>query len=330
MVNVRPVKKRKKHMYKKLAVIAGLTIAVALSVSAASYYRNQKTVPETPKLAVSASFYPLKFLAEEVGGDKVTVTSVIPNGVEPHDFEPTPQDVIALRNAKVFLYNGNGLEAWAENLQSDLQNAGVTVVAASQAVTALHTDVIEEATSTTAHEPHSEFDPHIWLDPIRARQITELIRDTYVSVDPANADYYRTKSAELTARLNTLHTEYQNTLATCTSRDVVVAHDAFNYLAVRYNLNMHAIAGLSPEAEPSAKRVAELADYIKEQKISTVFFESLVSPRLSETLAKEVGVKTDVLNPLEGLTADDLAAGKNYESIMRDNLSALSRALVCQ
>ncbi len=322
-------------MYKKIAIIAVIMIGLVLGVAAANEYRTQPAEVKTqPKLGVSASFYPLAYLAEQVGGNKVTVTSVIPNGIEPHDFEPTPQDIIALRSAKVFLYNGNGLEAWAENLQSELQTAGVTVVAANQAVTAL--PVVEEKlildteSAEEEHAEHGAFDPHIWLDPIRARQIAELIRDTYILVDPINADYYRAQSAELITRLNVLHTEYQTTLATCQSREVVVAHDAFNYLAKRYNLNMHAIAGLSPDAEPSVKRLAELIALIKEQKISTIFFESLASPRLSEMLAKETGSVTAVLNPLEGLTADDLAAGKNYETIMRDNLQALSTALVCQ
>lgn len=321
-------------MYKKISIIAVIIIGLALGIGMATQYRNaQKQVVLDPKLSISTSFYPLAYLAEQVGGDKVRVSTVIPNGIEPHDFEPTPQDVITLRSAKVFIYNGNGLETWAENLQSELQNAGVSVVVASQAVTTL--PPLEEAIaiSSESEKEHSEqgnFDPHIWLDPIRARQIAELIRDTYISVDAANAEYYRAKTLELTNRLNGLHTEYQTTLANCTTRDLVVSHDAFNYLATRYNLTMYAIAGLSPDAEPSVQKLTALTRLIKEKNISTIFFETMASKRLSETLAKETGVRTDSLNPLEGLTADDLAAGKNYETIMRDNLQAISRALICQ
>ncbi len=326
-------------MYKKVALIVFLVLALALAAAAAVHYRAEPEPVGPAKLNVSASFYPLAYLAEQVGGDKVTVTSVIPNGLEPHDFEPTPQNVIALRSTKAFIYNGNGLDTWAERLRPELEDAGVTVVAASQAVTALST--VEESIIVAGEEPghdeegeehhdHGAFDPHIWLDPIRARQISELIRDTYITLDPVNADYYRTRSAELATRLGVLHDEYEKTLANCSTRNVVVSHDAFNYLAKRYNLTMQAIAGLSPDAEPSIKRLAELTDFVKKEKVSTIFFETLVSKNLANTLAKETGVVTAVLNPIEGLTADDLAANRNYETIMRDNLQALSQALVCQ
>ncbi len=331
-------------MYKKVALIVFLVLALALAAAAAVHYRTEPKPIGPAKLSVSASFYPLAYLAEQVGGDKVTVTSVIPNGLEPHDFEPTPQNVIALRSAKAFIYNGNGLDTWAERLRPELEDAGVTVVAASQAVTALST--LEESIIVGAeesgheeegevhedevHEDHGAFDPHIWLDPIRARQISELIRDTYIALDPVNADYYRTRSAEVATRLGVLHDEYEKKLANCSTRNVVVSHDAFNYLAKRYNLTMQAIAGLSPDAEPSIKRLAELTDFVKKEKVSTIFFETLVSKNLANTLAKETGVVTAVLNPIEGLTADDLAANRNYETIMHDNLQALSQALVCQ
>ncbi len=326
-------------MYKKIALIIFLVLALALAAAAAVQYRIEPEPIGPAKLSVSASFYPLAYLAEQVGGDKVSVTSVIPNGLEPHDFEPTPQNVIALRSTKAFIYNGNGLDTWAERLKPELESAGVVVIAASQAVTALST--VEESIivvgeesgheeESEVHEDHGAFDPHIWLDPIRARQISELIRDTYIALDPVNADYYRTRSAELATRLGGLHDEYEKTLANCSTRNVVVSHDAFNYLAKRYNLTMQAIAGLSPDSEPSIKRLAELTDFVKKEKVSTIFFETLVSKNLADTLAQETGVTTAVLNPIEGLTADDLAANRNYEIIMRNNLQALSQALVCQ
>lgn len=317
-------------------VILVVTVAIAAAVM-----RRAEPVTEAPtKLTVSATFYPLMYLAEQIGGEKVVVTSVVPNGVEPHDFEPTPQNVIALRQAKAFIYNGNGFDEWAERLKPELESAGVVVMSASQAVTVLPSQeeaiIIDSESEAEAHEEvghedeHGTFDPHIWLDPIRARQISELIRDTYISLDPANADYYRAQTADLVNRLNDLHAEYEKTLANCTTRSVVISHDAFNYLAKRYNLNMYAVAGLSPDAEPSIKRLSELTTLIKEQKITTVFFETLVSQNLANTLAKETGAQTATLNPIEGLTADDLAANRTYDTIMRDNLQALSKALLCQ
>lgn len=319
-------------MFKKISLIA--IVIIGLVVAAA--FASQKQTPTLPitqeKLAVVASFYPLAYLAEEVGGDRVTVRTVIPTGTEPHDFEPTPQDIIALRSSRVFVYNGNGLDPWADRLRSELESAGLSVIAASQAVSVLpiHQDAVEITGDKISKEESGAYDPHIWLDPIRARQISELIRDALIVADPTGADYYRAQAMALQNRLSDLHQDYEKTLSACISRSVVVSHDAFNYLASRYKLTLYSIAGLSPDAEPSTKRLTDLTTLIKEQKISTVFFESLASPRLAETLAKETGVKTAVLNPIEGLTADDLVAGKNYESLMRDNLSALSTALVCK
>ena len=322
-------------MFKKISLIAVIIIGLVLAAALAS--RKQETVlPVTQeKLAVVASFYPLAYLAEEVGGERVTVRSVIPMGTEPHDFEPTPQDIIALRSSRVFVYNGNGLDPWADRLRSELESAGLSVVAASQAVSVLPVreeavEIIMDPASTEDHEEQYGYDPHIWLDPIRARQISELIRDALIAADPAGAAYYRAQATTLQNRLSSLHQDYEKTLSACINRSVVVSHDAFNYLASRYKLSLYPIAGLSPDAEPSTKRLADLTTLIKEQKVSTIFFESLASSRLAETLAKETGARTAVLNPIEGLTVDDLAAGKNYESLMRDNLSALSTALVCK
>lgn len=321
-------------MYKKIILIISVVAIVTLAIAAAVRYRTEPVTVAPNTITVSATFYPLVYLAEQIGGEKVVVNSVVPNGVEPHDFEPTPQNVIDLRGVKAFIYNGNGFDAWAERLKPELESAGVVVVAASQAVTAIPFEegLVDEHEGEEHHEEdsHGAYDPHIWLDPIRARQISELIRDTFIALDPVNADYYRGRSAELATRLGVLHAEYEKKLANCSTRNVVVSHDAFNYLGNRYNLNIQAIAGISPDAEPSIKRLAELAELVKEQKITTIFFETLVSQNLANTLAKETGVVTAVLNPLEGLTADDLAANRNYETIMRDNLQAISTALVCQ
>lgn len=299
-------------MYKKIAIIVIIIFGLAAAAAFASRSRVNRPAPSSNKISVTASFYPLAYLAEQVGGDRVQVQSITSNGTEPHDFEPTPQDIITLRSSRVFFYNGNGVDAWADRVQPELTSAGVKVVAASQAVS-----LIQE-------------DPHIWLDPIRARQIAELVRDTLIVVDPSGTDYYRVRFIELSGRLTVLDADYTKNLANCATRDVVVSHDAFNYVAERYRLNLYPIAGLSPEAEPSAKRLSELAQLVREKKIKTIFFESLVPSYLAETLAKETGATTDVLNPIEGLTGNDVAAGKNYETIMRDNLNALSKAMICQ
>ncbi|OGH64684.1 MAG: hypothetical protein A2821_04505 [Candidatus Magasanikbacteria bacterium RIFCSPHIGHO2_01_FULL_41_23] len=318
-------------MYKKITIIIVIILGLALAAVFASRSKVNNFVPKSAKISVTASFYPLAYFAEQVGGDRVSIQSITPNGTEPHDFEPTPQDIITLRSSRVFFYNGNGVDAWADRVQPELIVGGVKVVAVSDAVSLMPTPV-EQMVDDEREDKRifNQFDPHIWLDPIRARQIAELIRDTLIVVDPSGADYYRGQFSDLSGRLTALDTDYTKSLASCATRDVIVSHYAFNYVAERYNLKLYAIAGMSPEAEPSAKHLAELTRLVKEKNITTIFFETLVSPRLAETLAKETGAVTNVLNPIEGLTSEDLSAGKNYETIMRDNLSALTTAMLCQ
>lgn len=263
------------------------------------------------KIVVAASFYPIQHFTQKVVGDVAQVVTVTPMGVEPHDFEPTPQDIIRLRQSKVFFYNGAGVDAWAERAQTELTNVGVTVVALSQAVSL------------------ESNDPHFWLDPVRAAQEVALIRDTLANVDPAHADAYRANAAQYISELEKLNQEYQTSLATCQTRDVVVSHDAFGYPARRYGLTLYSIAGLSPEAEPSPQHLAELTEIVTQKKITTIFFETLATPKLAETLAAETGATTAVLNPIEGLIEADLKTSKNYDILMRENLSALRGALLC-
>lgn len=316
-------------------VIAGIGL-LAVLVAGVVFWNNQNKQPVaiTPvvgeKITVGATFYPLAYLAEQIGGDLVQVINATPVGVEPHDYEPSPRELIKLQQAKVFLINGAGLDPWAEKAAADWKSKGQTVLVMSDTVT-----VLPPAEEHGGHEDedahnHGAFDPHFWLDPVRARQMSGVIRDALIAADPVNSDAYRTNTINLLQRLSDLHTAFEQGLAQCQSRTVVAAHDAYNYLAKRYNLEMHAIAGLSPDAEPSARRLAELTDLVKTEGISTIFFETLTSRQLADTLAREAGVKTAVLNPIEGLTAAEVSAGKNYDILMRENLAQLRLALVCQ
>lgn len=287
-----------------------------LIVSLVFYFgKNRHPVNQTrinEKITVAVSFYPIQYFTQKVVGDVANVIVITPSGVEPHDFEPTPKDIIRLRQSKVFFYNGVGVDAWADRTRDGLIKNGVTVVALNQAVSLENND------------------PHIWLDPIRVAQEVALIRDTLVSIDPTHADAYRANAEKYSEELKKLDQDYRTGLANCQTRDIVVSHDAFHYPAARYHLNLNAIARFSPDAEPSAQRLAELSDLIKEKHISTIFFETLATPKLAETLARETQVKTAILNPIEGLTADNQKTGKNYDILMQDNLTVLRTALVCQ
>jgi len=181
-------------------------------------------------------------------------------------------------------------------------------------------------------EEHAEeggLDPHIWLDPSLAKREVEIIRDTLSRVDPENATFYETNASKYIAELEALDSSFSSGLAQCKTRDIVASHGAFGYLAKKYNINVINIAGMSPEEEPTPKRMAEIAELIKEKEITHIFFETLVSPALAETLAAEVGAKTLVVNPMEGLTEEELSSGENYVSVMRQNLENIRTALSC-
>lgn len=273
-------------------------------------------------IKVTASFYPLAEFAKQVGGDLVEVVNITPAGIEPHDFEPTPKDVAALFSSKVFIFNGTGFDPWAEKLKPDLEQKGVRTIDMSEYV-----DLIA---SEENPEEAEELDPHFWLDPVLAQKQIEGIRDALVRVDPSSSSEYTNNATRYIEQLSILDDKYKNGLASCEIRDAVASHAAFGYLAKRYNINVISIAGISPEEEPSPKRMAEIAQLAKQKNIKHIFFETLVSPKLSETIAREIGAETLVFNPLEGLTNEEVATGEDYISVMEKNLANLRKALLCK
>lgn len=262
------------------------------------------------KVQVTTSFYPLYFFAQQVGGSLAQVTNITPAGSEPHDYEPSPQQIAQVQTSKMLVLNGGGLEAWADKVIHNLEGKPVLIV--------------------TAGENFQNGDPHVWLSPVLAKQEVQKILQGYQQVDPSNQNQYIQNAQTLSDQLGILDQEFRQGLQNCSQRNFVTSHTAFGYLAKQYNLNQVAISGLSPEEEPSPSELANVAAFAKENYVNTIFFESLVSPKLSETIAKEAGAKTAVLNPLEGLSDEELQSGKDYFSVMRENLSALRTALACQ
>jgi zinc transport system substrate-binding protein len=264
-------------------------------------------------LTVVASFYPLAEAAERVGGHDVDVANLTPAGTEPHDLELTPDQVDAVEDADVVLYLGGGFQPAVEEVAG--RRAGGTV------------DLLAALDLTEGDG--GDVDPHFWLDPTLLAEAVGAIEAALAAAEPsaraefeANADDYRDELASLDEDL-------RRGLATCERRDMVTSHAAFSYLARRYDLEQVAITGLSPEAEPDADRLSDLTDLIRRRGVTTVFYEALVSPAVAETLAREAGVGTAVLDPIEGLSEDDADAGADYATVMRRNLEALRRALGC-
>ena len=288
-------------------IVFGGMLFAAYKISAPTVAKKE---PASQKIKITTSFYPLYFLASEIGRDLVEVTNITPPGAEPHDYEITTQDIFNMKSSKLLVITGN-LETWAPKIEESL--SGTTTIILSVG------DVASDKT-----------DPHFWLSPKEFALAADKITQSLLILDPTNKDIYLQNAKILNKRLLGLDAKLKTGLANCETRDLVTSHDAFGYLANEYGLRQVSIAGISTEEEPSLKKLAEVAQFAREYKIKYIFFESLLSPKLSETIATEVGAMTMVLNPLEGLTDGEIRAGFNYITIMEDNLANLKIALQCQ
>lgn len=302
---------------KKLIFPLLLTI---LLVSGAYYISTKKpSIEDGEKLDVIVSFYPLQEWAEKIGGEYVRVENITPAGAEPHDFEPSPKDIAKISDADVFIYNNIGLEPWADQIAPQLKNA----LNASANIDLLGT--------SHDHEDESEeeqFDPHVWLDPMRAKQQAENIADAFIKTDPGNESYYTQNLNELKKELDLLEQEFA-TLQACKNKTFITSHAAFQYLATKYGLEMITISGLNPEEEPSAKKLAEITNIAHDRNIRYIFFETLTENKFAETIIREIQGEALVLNPIEGFTPQELKDGRNYFSVQRENLRNLRIALQC-
>ncbi len=275
------------------------------------------------KFSVVASFYPIAEFSSRIGGNAVTVTNLTPSGSEPHDFDPSPKDLAAVQNSKLFVYNGAGLEIWLSKIGEDVK-AHTIEVNASQGIELL------KGQNEDANSSESIEDPHVWMDPVLASQQVENIKKGFVAADPNNAGTYEMNAKAYKQELASLDSEFKNSLAKCERHEIVTSHNAFTYMAKRYGLTVKSISGLSPDEEPSPKKLSEVVQFTRAHGVRYIFFETLVSPKLAETIAKETGAQVIMFNPLEGLSKEEIAQGKNYISVQKENLHALQIALGCQ
>ncbi|MFJ7056302.1 metal ABC transporter substrate-binding protein [Streptomyces microflavus] len=318
------------------AVVLGLTALSACSTSDAADGGNGD------KLKVTASFYPMQFLAERIGGEHVAVTSLTKPGVEPHDLELTPRQIGSISESDYVLYL-KGIQPAVDDaiLQSGVKN---TVDAATLTTLEDHGSEVgghdhgheEEAHEDEAHEEHAEgdghnhgeeggADPHIWLDPVKYAEVAKGVGKSLEKADPDHAADYKKNTEALVGELSKLNTAYETGLKNTATKTFITTHSAFGYLAERYGLTQQGIAGIDPEAEPSPARIQEIHTIAEKEKATTVFFETLASDRTAKTLAKDTGLKTGVLDPLEGITKK--SQGADYIEVMESNLTALQKAL---
>lgn len=310
--------------------LSALVCACTLSFSLLTGCGTQPadTAAGDGRLRVLTSFYPMYDFACKIGGDCIDVTNMVPSGTEPHDWEPSTNDLKNLEKADVFIYNGADMEPWADDLLVSRSDT-LRVVEASENVELRTTDGEHEHAHEheDADHHHGDFDPHVWLDPENAKIEMEAIRDALCAADPENSTVFQSNYEKYAAELDALDAEFREKLAPLPNRTIVVAHEAFGYLCDAYGLTQVGIEGLSPDSEPDPGRMAEVIDFVREHSISTIFFEELVSPKVAEAIASETGAQAKMLSPLEGLSDEQAAAGADYFSVMHDNLAALMEAL---
>ena len=336
----------------KRILAAACAAATALALSACSSTASSGDgSSKDGSLTVMASFYPLKYLAEKIGGEHVSVTSLTPEGAEPHDLELSPKMVDSLSSADAVIYLAGFQSAVDEAIEQQAPKTVIDVSSAAELIEAGtdanhpsedEEDATDEAQSgeTEAHDHDHEgadhadhdhhhdmsADPHFWLDPTRMAKAATLVGDKLAEADSAHADTYKANAKALAEELNTLSNTLVTKTSNCKVKTFVTAHTAFGYLADRTGLTQVGISGLDPESSPSPARLAEIAQIAKEQGVTTIFTEALIDPKVAQTLADDLGITTAVLDPIESQTD----ASKDYAATMNSNIDALTKALDCQ
>ncbi|BBE40636.1 high-affinity zinc uptake system binding-protein ZnuA precursor [Streptococcus dysgalactiae] len=298
-----------------------------------------KQVLAEGKVKVVTTFYPVYEFTKGVIGNDGDVSLLMKAGTEPHDFEPSTKDIKKIQDADAFVYMDDNMETWISDVKKSLKSKKVTIVKGTGNMLLVagaghdhdheHGHDHEDADKEHGHDEHGEeehshaFDPHVWLSPYRSITVVENIRDSLSKAYPEKADDFKANAAAYIEKLKDLDKDYTTALSDAKQKSFVTQHAAFGYMALDYGLNQIAINGVTPDAEPSAKRIAALSKYVKKYGVKYIYFEENASNKVAKTLAKEAGVKTAVLSPLEGLTEKEMKAGADYFTVMRKNLETL-------
>ncbi len=294
---------------KLLIIIIVITI---VTVGLFLFNNKDNTSNKDDRIKVVTSFYPLYFFTSQIGGDKIEVFNITPSGAEPHSYEPTAKDMALIEDGDLLILNGGGLEGWEDNLKNNILDKNKIIIVGDGIIN------VEKS------------DPHIWLSPKLAIKIVGKIEERLSYIDPTNSEYYKNNLELLEKKLFNLDLNFTEGLSNCKNKDVVTAHMAFGYLAKDYGFSQTSISGLSTEEEPSTREMIKLSNFVRNNNIKYIFYESLMSPKLSDTIAEETGALTLVLNPIAGLTNNEKISGEDYFSLMKQNLINLKIALECK
>lgn len=295
-------------------------IALVILIGGGTFLLAGKDQDGGDGLKVVTTFYPLYYFASEIGGDRASVSMLIPENMEPHAWEPKVSDMLSVAKADVLVLNGGGLEPWAEDLLDSASNEGLVLVDTSKGM-----DLNRSEASPEDEHDHGGTDPHFWLDPLAAKVQVDNILEGFSMADPGNKDYYGSNAGSLKDRLDDLHDEFASGLENRTKDDIITTHEAFNYLAHRYGFHAHAAIGISGDEQPSVQDLSDLVKEIDGLGLSYVFVEPTFSDQYMEAISDETGATILVLDGLHGRTGAH--SGMDYFQIMRDNLRNLQIGL---
>lgn len=300
------------------SIIVGLVAATILCgfalVSRQITPTQAQTDSNTNKIKVITSFYPLYEFSKNIGGTRAEISVFTPFGVEPHDWEPTAGNLIALTKSNLFVYNGVGMEPFVNKLVDSQEYSHIMFVQASSQIK------IDES---------SKADPHVWLDPVFAKSEVNVIKSAMQKADPVNANYYENNTNNYLQKLDELDSKIKSELSNCKKDKIVTFHNAFAYFGKRYGIKINSLSGIAPESEITANDLKNLINYIKTEQIKVIFAEELIDPKLAEVLAEETGTKILTLSPLEGISKSEQAKNTSYFDKMQENLASLKEALEC-
>ncbi|PKG21730.1 metal ABC transporter substrate-binding protein [Niallia nealsonii] len=319
---------RKSNRLKTLLIGAAAIILLAGcgNKKSVSNSNENKEKSKTEKIKIVTTFYPMYEFTKQIAGDAADVELLIPSTMEPHDWEPTPKDMGNIQNASLFIYNSEYMETWAADIKKSVRDSKVKFIEASKGIT------LEEGEEEHEHEHEEENhehehthakDPHVWLSPVLAQKEVATITDALINADPSYKEVYEKNSEAYIEDLKELDNKYRTALQNVTKKELITQHAAFHYLTNEYGMAQVPIAGLSPDEEPSAQKLAELQKFAKEHNVKVIYFEELASPKIAKTLALEIGAKTEVLSTLEGISEEDQKKGMDYISVMENNLEKL-------
>lgn len=308
--------------------LTGILSAAALVLVGCGTSGNDESAVSEDGIQVVTTFYPMYDFAKNVVGDNGEVSVLLDAGQESHGYEPTPQDIAAIADADVFVYNSDEMETWVPSVLESIESSDVIVVEAAEAIALFELEeAAEEEHSDEEGEDAHNVDPHVWLDPVYAQEEVAAILAGVLEADEANKESYEANAAAFNEKLAELDAAYQTAFETAENRTFVVQHAAFGYIARRYELTEVAVSDVSSDAEPNPAKLAELQQFMIDNQITTVYYSDSASSKTAQTLAEATGATLEVLSPLEGITDEDQEAGKDYLSVMEENLTALRKVI---